>query len=133
MIFLLMAKPYSDDFRQKVLEAIELNGLKKSEASDLFGISRNTIDLWLKRKSATGSLKPKVRSQPARPPLITDWDQFRSFVEQHKDKTQSEMAQLWPEPISQPTLSRALQHIRYSRKEKPTATGNGMKHNERRL
>jgi transposase len=41
-----MAKPYSDDLRQKVIQAIKLDGLKKSEASQLFNISRNTIDLW---------------------------------------------------------------------------------------
>lgn len=40
-----MAKPYSDDFRQKVMQAIELDGLKKSEASQLFNISRNTMGL----------------------------------------------------------------------------------------
>jgi transposase len=39
-----MAQPYSDDFRQKVIEAIELNGFKKSEASQMFNISRNTIN-----------------------------------------------------------------------------------------
>ena len=49
-----MAKPYSNDFRQKVMQAIELDGLKKSEASQLFNISRNTINLWLKRKAETG-------------------------------------------------------------------------------
>ena len=38
-----MAQPYSEDFRRKVIAAIEMNGLKKSEASELFDISRNTI------------------------------------------------------------------------------------------
>lgn len=37
-----MAKPYSYDLRQKVIEAIELNGTKKSEASEHLNISRNT-------------------------------------------------------------------------------------------
>ena len=41
-----MAKPYSYDLREKVINAVELDGLKKSEASELFNISRNTIDLW---------------------------------------------------------------------------------------
>jgi transposase len=36
-----MPKPYSYDFRQKVIQAIELDGLKKQEASELFNISRN--------------------------------------------------------------------------------------------
>jgi transposase len=44
-----MAKPYSYDLRQKVIPAIELDGMKKSEASQVFQSSRNTIDLWLKR------------------------------------------------------------------------------------
>ncbi len=48
-----MAKPYSNDLRQKVIDAIELDGRKKCEVSGIFKISRNTIDLWLKRKQGT--------------------------------------------------------------------------------
>jgi transposase len=59
-----MPKPYSYDFRQKVLQAIELDGLKKSEASELFNISRNTLNLWLQRKAETGD----VQAKPNRPP-----------------------------------------------------------------
>lgn len=59
-----MPNPYSYDFRQKVIEAIELNGLKKSEASELFNISRNTIDLWLKRKAETGTLQASANQPP---------------------------------------------------------------------
>jgi transposase len=51
-----MPKPYSYDFRQKVIEAIELDGRKKCEVSEIFNISRNTINLWLKRKEQTGDL-----------------------------------------------------------------------------
>ena len=49
-----MAQSYSEDFRQKVMQAIELDGLKKSEASQLFSISRNMINLWCQRKAKTG-------------------------------------------------------------------------------
>jgi transposase len=49
-----MPKPYSYDLRQKVIQAIELDGLKTSEASQLFNISRSTINLWLKQKAKTG-------------------------------------------------------------------------------
>ena len=45
-----MAKPYSDDFRQRAIAAIESDGRKKGEVSEIFNISRNTINLWLKRK-----------------------------------------------------------------------------------
>ena len=53
-----MAKPYTYDLRQKVINAIKLDGLKKSEASELFNISRNTIDLWLMRIKETETSRP---------------------------------------------------------------------------
>lgn len=125
-----MARPYSDDFRQKVIQAIELDGLKKSEASQLFNISRNTINLWMQRKAATGEFKPKIRQASQSHSKITDWDKFREFVKVHGDKTQAEMAELWEEGISQRTISRALRKIGQTRKKKLMAIRNAMKRNE---
>jgi transposase len=50
----LMAKAYSYDLRQKVINATQLDGMKKSEAAQVFQFSRNTINLWLKRQEETG-------------------------------------------------------------------------------
>ena len=122
-----MAKPYSDDLRAKVINAIELDGLKKSEASELFNISRNTIDLWLKRKTQTGDFKPLPNRPPGHSHKITDWDKFREFVKVHGDKTQEQMAQLWDGEISDRTISRALRKIGFTRKKRPMATKNAMK------
>ena len=47
-----------------IIQPIELDGLKKSEASELFNISRNTINLWFQRKAETGD----VQALPNRPP-----------------------------------------------------------------
>lgn len=125
-----MAKPYSDDFRQKVMQAIELDGLKKTEASQLFNISRNTINLWFQRKAETGDVKPKRRATAAATLKIKDWEKFRDFVKVHGDKTQSELAELWDEEVSQPTISRALEKINYTRKKKPMGMYNATKPNE---
>jgi transposase len=127
-----MPKPYSLDLRQKVIDAIELDGMKKSEASAVFGISRNTIDLWLKRKAATGGLAPAAGSSAPRPRKITDWEAFRLFAEQHRHYTQAEMAERWPGEMSQRTISRALQQINWTRKKRPTGTPNVMKKNDKR-
>lgn len=124
-----MAKPYSLDFRQKVIDAIELDGLKKCEASELFNISRNTINLWFQRRAATGELKPKPRQSRPSQNRIKDWEKFRRFVKAHGDKTQQEMAELWDEPISQRTISRAIERIRQSRKKRHTVTVNEMRPN----
>lgn len=126
-----MAKPYSNDLRRKVLHAIEVDGLPKSQVSQLFHISRNTINLWLHRKAETGDIQPKQRQTPPRAEKITDWEKFRAFVKTHGDKTQAEMAALWEGEISQRTISRALKKIGQSRKKKRTAIANGTKGNER--
>ena len=77
---MVMAKAYSYDFRQKVIESIELNGLKQQEASELFNISRNTINLWFQQKAATGDFQAKTRPPITRGEKITDWAKFRAFA-----------------------------------------------------
>lgn len=126
-----MAKAYSDDFRQKVMQAIELDGLKKCEASLLFNISRNTINLWFQRKAETGNVKPKQRKASQQNSKISDWEKFSTFVKEHGDKTQSEMAELWDGEISQRTISRALRKIGYTRKKKHTGIASEMRPNGR--
>lgn len=112
-----MPKPYSYDLRRKVIEAIELDGLLKSEASQLFNISRNTIDLWLKRRQETGDFKALPNQPTGSNHRITDWESFREFARVHGDKTQEEMAQLWDGEISARTISRALKKIGFTVKK----------------
>lgn len=126
-----MAKPYSYDFRQKVIQAINLDGLKKSEASEVFNISRNTINLWLQRLAETGDVMQLPNQPPGNGHKITDWDKFRSFAKAHGDKTQIELAQLWEGDISARTISRALKKIGFTRKKRPTATESVMSRNVR--
>ena len=128
-----MPKPYSYDLRQKVIQAIEFDGLKKSEASQLFNISRNTIDLWLKRQVETGDFQALPNLPPGNGHKITDWKKFREFAQVHGDKTQVEMAKLWEGQISDRTISRALKKIGFTRKKRPMVTVNEMKLNDRRL
>jgi transposase len=125
-----MAKPYSNDFRQKVMQAIELDGLKKSEVSQLFNISRNTINLWCRRKAETGDVKPKARAVTQSGLKINDLEKFGAFIKQHGDQTQSDLAQLWEGEVSQPTISRAIAKIKHSRKKNHTAMSKETKPNE---
>lgn len=128
-----MSKPYSYDLRQKVIQAIQLDGLKISEASVLFSISRNTIGLWLKRQAETGDFQALPNEPPGNGHKITDWEKFREFAKTHGDKTQVEMASLGSGEISDRTISRALQKIGFTRKKRLMATANGMKSNARHL
>lgn len=122
-----MAKAYSYDLRQKVMQAIELDGMKKSEASEVFHISRNTINLWCQRQAETGDIQLKHRATASPKQKITDWEKFRAFAKEHEGKTQVEMAQLWEDDISSRTISRALQKLGLTRKKRRTGIGNGTK------
>ena len=62
-----MGRAYSHNLRQKVMQAIELNGYKKSTVSGVFYISRNTIHLWCQRKIAAGSVQAKPRAKGSQP------------------------------------------------------------------
>ncbi len=55
-----MSNSYSYDLRQKVIKSIELDGLKKIEASQMFNIIRNTINLWFQRRALI--LKHKIKT-----------------------------------------------------------------------
>lgn len=128
-----MAKPYSYDLRKKVIDAIELDGLKKSGSCELFNISRNTIDLWLKRLKETGEFSAKPNKPPGNNHKILDLSKFQEFAHINGDKTQKEMAQLWPEEISDRTISRALKKIGFTRKKKPMVIEKEMRLNGKNL
>ena len=53
-------KAYSVDLRTKVVESVR-RGISKSETARRFGISRSTVNRYLKRLDESGSLAPKQR------------------------------------------------------------------------
>ena len=99
----------------------------QGEASKLFRISRNTINLWFKRKAETGDIQPKKRDFSNAKQKIGDLEAFRKFAEQHQDRTQAEMAQLWEGTVSSRTISRRLAALNWSRKKRLMGTLNAMK------
>ena len=111
-----MPSPYSYDLRTKAIEAVE-RGEKKANVCRTFGISHNTLYLWLKRKKETGDYQAMTDYQKGYGHKITDWDKFRTFVEEHSGKTQAQMAKLWGEGVTQQNISDALQKIGFTRKK----------------
>ncbi len=83
-----MPTPYNYDLRAKVLEAID-GGMRKTEVSRVFRLSRNTINLWLKRREETGDDKAKEGYQKGYKPKIAEEEKFKEFARQHGRKTLS--------------------------------------------
>ena len=53
-----MAKPYSMDLRERVVAAVEEEGLSRNEAAARFGIGISTAINWVRRFKDTGSVAP---------------------------------------------------------------------------
>ena len=120
-----MPAPYSDDLRRKVIAAVK-RGERKTDVSKMFHISRNRLDLWLKREQETGDCRAMTNYQQGCRHKITDWERFRAFVQQHGGKTQAQMASLWGGGVSQQNISDAMQKIGVSRKKRLMGIENGM-------
>ena len=125
-----MASPYSDDLRQKAVGAVA-RGERKSQVCRMLNISRNTLDLWLKRRQRTGSVGAIRDYRHGPQPKINDLEAFREFAERHGHLTQQDMAQHWAEPISDRTMGKALKRIAFTRKKRPIATKSETKPSER--
>lgn len=120
-----MPAPYSDDLRQKALKAVK-RGERKTDVSRMLNISRNTLDLWLKREEQTGNCQAITHYQQGCRHKITDWQRFREFAQTHGDKTQGQMASLWGDNVTQQNISDALRQMGLSRKKRHTHIENAM-------
>ena len=111
-----MPAPYSDDLRQKAIAAVK-RGERKTDVSRFLNISRNTLDLWLKREAEEGHCRAIPPSRRSSRQKIKDWERFRAFIRQHGGKTQAQLAKLWGDQVTQQNISDALQKLGMSRKK----------------
>ena len=100
-----MPASYSYDLRTKVINAID-EGMGKTQVSRIFKISRNTIDLWLKKREKTGDYRAEVGYQRGYNSKLSNLEKFREFAETYGSLTQKEMAEKWSEEISVASHSR---------------------------
>ena len=126
-----MPAPYSDHLRQKAIAAVEPKE-GKTDVSRMLNISRNTLELWLKRKEQTGTCQAMTHYQQGNRNKITEWERFGEFVRQHGDKTQAQIASLWGEDVSQQNISDAMQKLGISRKKRLMGIENGMNSSAKR-
>jgi len=53
-----MGKPYSMDLRERVVRAVEMDGLSRRQAAEKFGVGISTAINWVNRLRETGSVAP---------------------------------------------------------------------------
>ena len=111
-----MASPYSYDLRAKAIKAVK-SGEKKVNVCRMLAISRNTLNLWLRREQETGNFKAIANYQKGKKPKIKNLQSFEEFVLQHNNKTQQRIAQLWGNNITQQNVSDAMKKLGITRKK----------------
>ncbi|NES74155.1 MAG: IS630 family transposase, partial [Okeania sp. SIO2D1] len=97
------------------------------EVSRVFKISRNSLELWLKKERETGDYQASKPLGVGTAPKIPELEKFRKFVEEHSDKTQKQMAKIWGNNVTQQNVSYACRKLGITRKKKLMVTENEMK------
>jgi transposase len=72
-----MAKPYSQDLRDRVLDAVEKDGMSRRGAAGRFGVSDASAVKWVERLERTGS-RAAARMGGYKPRKL---DPYREFLE----------------------------------------------------
>jgi transposase len=126
-----MARAYSMDLREKAVSAMD-RGEKKSQICRTLNISRNTLDLWLKRRAEKGTIAP-CNYRRGVSPKINDLEAFKAFAQKYGHLTQQEMADKWHQPVSRVLIGQALRKINFTRKKKLTATEKEMRSKDKSL
>lgn len=113
---MVSGKAYSIDLREKVMCAVSEGILKFFEIAQIFKINVKTIYKWRRQLEETGSVVPKKRSKDTYKCKINDTEQFKDFVERHKNSTLNEMAAEWGN-VSAKTIGNTLKRINFTFKK----------------
>lgn len=87
-------KPYSLDFRQKVIEAYEAGGISQRQLAKNFRVTVSFVQGLLKQKREKGTVAPKVRTQQTPTKLNAEQlEILRQLVGEQPDATLAEFQQ----------------------------------------
>jgi transposase len=112
---------YSEDLRQKIVQALQQRRMNKSEAARAFGVSLSSVKRYAKAVSEGRSLSPG--KAPGKKPLLDEKARRLLEVDVHerpfaKLKDRREYLQkLAGVSVSESTLSRALRKMGFGRKK----------------
>jgi transposase len=112
---------YSEDLRQKIVQALERRRMTKSEAARAFSVSLSSVKRYAKAVNEGRSLSP--RKAPGKRPLLDE--KARTLLEADVEERpfarlsdrQEYLQKVAGVSVSESTLSRALRKMGFSRKK----------------
>jgi transposase len=112
---------YSEDLRQKIVEAVQQRRISKSEAARAFGVSRSSVKRYVKAVCEGRSLRPgrpraRNPSSTRRPDRLLQADiEERPFAK--LTNRRDYLQRVAGVKVSESTLSRALRQMGFGRKK----------------
>ena len=116
-----MATPYSQDLRDRVLQAYD-RGMKTKQIADVFNISPAWARRVKQRRRESGETSHRRMGGPG--VTIVDRKQLAALVQKHPDATRAELRSLLGVQCALSTLCMALQRMGLSFKKKRSAQRN---------
>jgi transposase len=112
-------RPYSEDLRQRVVDAVQRGEGSVRQIARRFLVSASFVTRLLKRYRSTSSLEPKSHGG-GHPPALgpEDLERLRELIRQQPDATLEECRQRLGASCSTMTISRALRKLGLPRKKK---------------
>ena len=121
-------KPYSIDFREKVVKAYEKGNTSIRKLAARFDVSKAFVQKLLKQQKTSGHVQPGKQGGNMQSQLHGYSTQLTQMVEKHPDATLSEYCEYWEETygswLSTSTMCRALQRLQLPRKKRRYAAVN---------
>lgn len=107
-----MARPYSLDLRERVVQYLE-KGNDKESAAEFFSVGIATIYRWLRQRKKLGSIQPIKRERAYQK---IDNEQLKEYVEAHPDHFLSEIARHFN--LTPQAIFYALKRLKITRKKR---------------
>ena len=121
-------RPYSGDFRQKIIDVWKKEKISIRGLAQRFDVAKSFIQKLLKQHKETGDIRP--RPQGGSPPTKLNSEQLIiliEIIEANNDVTLEELSELLHEKtqvkVSRATLGRITQKLKYSFKKNTTRGG----------
>ena len=116
-----MAKPYSTDLRERVIEAIE-EGATREEAAERHHLSLSSVGRFLRLKRESGSVSPAKFGGYKPYTLAAHEELVRELLAEQPDITLAELKAILAKrkvAVGQTSIFRFLRHLKLTFKKKP--------------
>ena len=115
-------KPYSIEFREKIVKAYEQRDTSIRKVAARFDVSKAFVQKLLKQKQTTGHVQPKKQGGSLKSVLHSRTNQLTEMVEKYPDSTLLEYCEYWldshKEAVSPSMMCRELKNKNLTRKKR---------------